>query len=125
MPSADLTISNARLLSINKSLQRAQASASGGNRILGIGFNAGMLAHRARHTRLVDAQQNMVTPGTIEGHIHLFGGAAEFNRLMINNFNGLTEIPQAVNEYAKVHSDDDVIIAYGASHVSPWASGWQ
>ena len=125
MPSADLTISNARLLSINKSLQRAQAIAPGGNRILGIGSNAEMLAHRARHICLVDAQQNMDTPGIIEGHIHLFGGAAELNRLMINNFDGLTEISQAVNEYAKAHSDDDVIIAYGASHVSSWGSGWQ
>jgi predicted amidohydrolase YtcJ len=88
MPSADLTISNARLLTMNKSSQRAQAIAPGGNRILGIGCNAEVLAHRARHTCLVDAQQNMVTPSIIEGHIHLFGGAAELNRVMINHFNG-------------------------------------
>jgi predicted amidohydrolase YtcJ len=79
MPSADLTISNARLLTMNKSLQRAQAIAPGGNSILGIGSNAERLAHKARHTRLVDAHQSTVTPGIIEGHIHPFGGAAELN----------------------------------------------
>jgi predicted amidohydrolase YtcJ len=125
MPSADLTISNARLLTMNKSSQRAQAITPGRNRILGIGSNAEVLAHRARHTCLVDAQQNMVTPSIIEGHIHLFRGAAELNRVMINHFNCLMEISQAVNEYAKAHFDDDGIIAYGASHVSHWGSGWQ
>ena len=118
MPSADLIITNARLLTMNTSAMRGQAIALIGNKIMAVGSNADILPLKAKHTRMIDAQMNTVMPGVVESHIHLFGGGVELSCLMINNFKGIAPVSQAIHEYAKAHPKDDVIIAYGASHVS-------
>jgi predicted amidohydrolase YtcJ len=118
MPSADLIITNARLLTMNKAALRGQAIALKGNRILAVGTNADITGLKDRHTRTIDAQQNTVMPGIIESHIHLFGGAVELDSLMINNIKGLPLISQAIRRHAARHPRDRLVLANGASHVS-------
>jgi predicted amidohydrolase YtcJ len=118
MPSADLIITNARVLTMNKAHLRGQAIALKGNRILAVGSNADITGLKDRHTRTIDAQMNTVMPGIVESHIHLFGGAVELDSLMINNIKGLPLISQAVREHAARHPKDRLVLANGASHVS-------
>ena len=118
MPSADLIITNARLLTMNKAAMRAELLAIKGNRILAVGSHAEMLYHKAKHTRMIDAQMNTVMPGIIEGHIHLFGGAVELGSLMINNIMGLAEVAESIREHAKANPQAEIIMATGASPLS-------
>ncbi len=118
MPSADLIISNARLLTMDKAALRAEAIAIKGNRILAVGSNADVQALKDRHTRLVDAQMNTVMPGIVESHIHLFGGAVELDSLMINNIKGLPAVSKAIREYAAANPKDRIIIVNSASPLS-------
>ena len=118
MPSADLIITNARLLTMHKPAMRADSLAIKGNRILAVGSNADVKALKDKHTRVIDAQMNTVLPGIIESHIHLFGGAVELDSLMINNIKGLSGVSDSIREYAKANPKDRIIIANSASPVS-------
>lgn len=118
MPSADLIITNARLLTMNKAAMRAESLAIAGNRILAVGSNADMKALKGSHTRVIDAQMNTVMPGIVESHIHLFGGAVELDSLMINNIKGFPAVSAAIREYAKANPKDRIIIVNGAAPVS-------
>jgi predicted amidohydrolase YtcJ len=91
MPSADLIITNARLLTMHKPAISAESLAIKGNRILAVGSNADVKALKDKHTRVIDARMNTVMPGIIESHIHLFGGAVELGGLMINNIRPRTQ----------------------------------
>ncbi len=118
MPSADLIITNARLLTMHKPAMRADSLAIKGNRIIAVGSNADVKTLKDKHTRVVDAQMNTVMPGIIESHIHLFNGAVEFDSLMINNIKGLPNLSDSIREYAKANPKDSIIIVNGASPVS-------
>ncbi|MBZ0262449.1 MAG: amidohydrolase [Hyphomicrobiales bacterium] len=118
MPSADLIITNARILTMNKQALRAESLAIAGNRILAVGSNADMKALKGSHTRVIDAQMNTVMPGIVESHIHLFGGAVELDSLIINNIKGLSVVSAAIREYAAANPKDRIIIVNGAAPVS-------
>ena len=118
MPTADLIITNARLLTMNKAAMRAESLAIAGNRILAVGSNADMKALKGSHTRVIDAQMNTVMPGIVESHIHLFGGAVELDSLMINNIKGFPAVSAAIREYAGANPKDRIIIVNGAAPVS-------
>jgi predicted amidohydrolase YtcJ len=118
MPTADLIITNARVLTMNRQSMRADAIALLGNKILAVGSNADVVGLKDKRTRVIDAQMNTVMPGIIESHIHLFGGSVELSCLMINDISGLSAVSDSIHQFAKSHPDDAVIIAYGASLVS-------
>lgn len=118
MPTADLIITNARLLTMNKNALRAESLAITGNRILAVGSNADMKALKGSHTRVIDAQMNTVMPGIVESHIHLFGGAVELDSLMINTIKGVPAVSAAIREYARANPKDRIIIVNSASPVS-------
>lgn len=118
MPSADLIITNARLLTMNKAAPRAESLAITGNRILAVGSNAEVKALKGRHTRVIDAQMNTVMPGIVESHMHLFNGAVELGCLMINNIKGFPAVSAAIREYAKSNPNERIIIVNGAAPVS-------
>ncbi len=118
MPSADLIIANARLLTMHKPAMRADSLAIKGNRILAVGSNADVKALKDKNTRVVDAKMNTVMPGIIESHIHLFSGAVELDSLMINNIKGLSAVSESIREYARANPKDRIIIANSASPVS-------
>jgi hypothetical protein len=118
MPSADLIIANARLLTMHKPAMRADSLAIKNNRILAVGSDADMKALKDKHTRVIDARKNTVMPGIIESHIHLFNGAVELDSMMISNIKGLSKLSDSIREYARANPTVRIIIAYGASHVS-------
>jgi predicted amidohydrolase YtcJ len=118
MQTADLIITNARLLTMNKASPRAESLAIAGNRILAVGSNADMKALKGSHTRVIDAQMNTVMPGIVESHIHLFGGAVELDSLMINNIKGFPAVSAAIRRYAGANPTERIIIVNGAAPVS-------
>ena len=118
MASADIIIINARVLTMNKALPRAEALAISGNRIAAVGGKADILALKAKHTRMIDAGSHTVMPGIIEGHVHLFGGSVELDSLMLNGINGFDKIAESVSQYRKSRPRLGIVVATGMAHES-------
>lgn len=116
MTTADILITNARVLTMDAARPRAGALAISGNRIVAIGSNSDVSALKAKHTRIIDAQMKTVMPGIIEGHVHLFGGAVELDTLMLNGINGFAAISESVSQYRRKRPGEAVLLATGIAH---------
>jgi predicted amidohydrolase YtcJ len=71
---ADLIVRNAVVWTGDSSQPRAQALAIRGERLIAVGSNAQIEAHRSSRTRVIDAAGRFITPGFIDDHTH-FGQA--------------------------------------------------
>jgi predicted amidohydrolase YtcJ len=67
---ADLIIRNARVWTGDSAQPRAQALAVRGDRLIAVGTNAQVDAHRSPRTRVIDAGGRFITPGFIDDHTH-------------------------------------------------------
>lgn len=67
---ADLIIRNARIWTGDSAQPRAQALAIRGDRLIAVGTNAQIDAHRSPRTRVIDAGGRFITPGFIDDHTH-------------------------------------------------------
>ncbi len=67
---ADLIVRNARLWTGDSAQPHAQALAVRGERLLAVGTNAQIDAHRSPRTRVIDAGGRFITPGFIDDHTH-------------------------------------------------------
>ena len=116
MTTADILITNARVLTMDPARPRAEAVAIAGNRILRVGSMDEVAGLRAKHTRVIDAGMKTVMPGIIEGHVHLFGGAVELDTLMLNGMYGFDAIAAAVADWRRKRPQEKVLLATGISH---------
>jgi predicted amidohydrolase YtcJ len=114
---ADILITNARVLTIDSARPRAEALAITGNRITWIGSAADASAHKGKHTRVNDAGHKTVMPGIIESHLHIFAGAVELDSLHVNHINGFQQLSDSVREYAAKRPNDPVIVANGGNYM--------
>src|SRR5262245_16332822 len=67
---ADVIVRNARIWTGDSLKPRAQAVAIRGERVIAVGTNAEIDAHRTARTRVIDAGGRFVTPGFIDDHTH-------------------------------------------------------
>jgi predicted amidohydrolase YtcJ len=67
---ADLIVRNARIWTGDAAQPRAQALAVRGERLIVVGTNAQVDAHRSARTRVIDAGGRFITPGFIDDHTH-------------------------------------------------------
>ncbi|MGE3832577.1 MAG: amidohydrolase, partial [Parvibaculaceae bacterium] len=113
MQTADIIITNARILTMDSARPRATSLALGGGKIIALDD---VSALKAKHTRVIDAQNCTVMPGIIESHLHLFIGAIELESLNVSHIKGLDALTKAVREYAAKRPKDAVIVAKSAFH---------
>jgi predicted amidohydrolase YtcJ len=73
---ADLIVRNASIWTGNPAQPRAQALAVRGERLIAVGSNAQVDAHRTPRTRVVDAGGRFMTPGFIDDHTHFANAGA-------------------------------------------------
>ena len=116
MSSADILITNARVLTMDPTRPTAEAVALKGNRILRVGTKEDVAGLKAAHTRVIDAGMKTVMPGIIEGHVHLFGGSVELDMLNVLGLTGYEALAEAVTAYRKQRPDDKVLVATGIAH---------
>ena len=67
---ADLILRNARIWTGDSTRRFASALAVRGERLVAVGSDADMAAHRGARTRVIDAGGRFVTPGFIDDHTH-------------------------------------------------------
>lgn len=68
---ADLILENGNVVTVDADFSRAEAIAIVGERILAVGSNAAIAAHKAPWTRAIDLKGRTVVPGLIDGHAHM------------------------------------------------------
>jgi predicted amidohydrolase YtcJ len=114
--SADLIITNARVITMDPARPFAEAVAVKSNRIIAVGSASDIEGHRNSKTRIHDNRGNTVIPGIIEGHVHLFIGAAELDLLNIRYNTTVDSLREAVTNYRKQYRHLTFLQAISASH---------
>ncbi|WEF33996.1 hypothetical protein [Pseudoduganella chitinolytica] len=72
---ADLIITNAKIATMVKEGQFAQAVAVDGGKIVSVGSTAQILKHKTRTTRVIDGGGRTVIPGLNDSHLHIIAKA--------------------------------------------------
>jgi hypothetical protein len=116
MPTADIIIENARILTMDAAKPRCEALAITGNRVSGAGARADILQQKAAHTRLIDARGATVLPGLIESHMHLFPGAALLTRLNLAGVTGFEAVAAQIRQRAAEEPGDGILMVEQAHY---------
>lgn len=113
---ADLILTNARVLTMDAANPHAEAVAVAGGKILALGSSAEILALAGPETRVIDAAGRTVLPGFVESHLHLVLGGAELTHLHIGGRHGPDALRTAFLAFAAKHPDRPLLMAQGADY---------
>lgn len=113
---AELIISNARILTMDPDNPVATALAVAGGRVLAIGSDADVLPLASAVTRVIDGAGRSLLPGFIEAHMHLFGGGAILNDLILTGTKGADALRAKVRAYAAANPQAKVLYCQGADY---------
>jgi len=113
---AEMIISNARVLTMDPALPRAEAVAIGGGRILAVGSRAEVEALAGPGTRVVDAGGRTLLPGFVESHLHLVLGGNELTQLQLGGVLGFDALAKAFRAYAAANPGLPLVMAQGAAY---------
>jgi len=112
-----LIITNAAILTMDAARPTAEAIAVSGNRITHLGTHAEVMREAGANARVVDAGGGTVIPGFVEGHMHLFAGAAELSHLQLFGTRGFDELKARTEAYLRQNPGDDLVIGEQADYV--------
>jgi predicted amidohydrolase YtcJ len=113
---AELIIVNGRIKTMDEDRPAAEALAVSGGEIVAIGDRAAIEEFRGPGTRIIDAGMNSVVPGFIEGHMHLFSGAAELAHLQLFGVHGAIALHAAIQDYARSRPDAPMLLGQGVEY---------
>ncbi len=116
MPHADLIITNARIITMDKARPFAEALAILKNKIVAVGTGDAVKEWRGPKTRIHDNNGNTVIPGIIESHVHLFIGAVELDLPNVMPINTPQGVSDAISQYRRKLPKSGVVMAIGATH---------
>lgn len=116
MPTADIIIENARVITMDPGRPHADAVALSGGEILAVGTRTDVSALAASATRRIDAGGASVLPGFIDSHIHLFLGGAQLDSLSLAGLTGFDAIAAVIRKRATAEPDTRVLIAEQAAY---------
>lgn len=112
----DIIVTNARVLTMDATVPRAQAVALTGDRITAVGDRATVEALAGPATQIIDARGRTVLPGFVESHLHLVLGGAELAHLQVGGLHGLDALQNAFRRFAARHPDRPLLMAQGADY---------
>jgi len=115
---ADLIVTNARILTMDDASPRASALAVGDGRILAIGSGAEISKLAGPATRHFDGMGRTLLPGFIEAHMHVFGGGAILGDFQLPSVKGEAEMRDRIRAHAAAHPDAKVIYCQGAEYAA-------
>jgi len=118
LPGAVILITkNGATLSIRgMALQRAQAIAVSGERIVAVGTNEEIQKLKGKHTEVVDLKGHFVMPGVNDAHMHLAAGGMEKLNVDLVGVKSLAEMQQRIAAKAKTTPPGEWIEGEGWDH---------
>jgi predicted amidohydrolase YtcJ len=108
-PAADHIYFNGKVWTADETKPVAQAIATRGERILGVGTNEEMRALANAETAVTDLHGRLVVPGFNDAHWHF----ATLRDLKLDDAASLEEVQRRIAEYAKQHPGGDWIVGRG------------
>ncbi len=114
--SADLIVTNGRVLTMDENVPRAEAVAIRDSRFVAIGDRAAIADLKGPDTKVIDAGGGTVIPGFVEAHMHLFSGAAELAHLQLAGVHGFDALGAAIRAYAAERPDAKMLVGQGADY---------
>ncbi|RYZ47699.1 MAG: amidohydrolase, partial [Proteobacteria bacterium] len=76
---ADLIFINGKISTLDPKQSEASALAIRGSKILKVGSEIDVMAHKGLATKVIDLKNRRVTPGLIDSHIHVIRGGLNYN----------------------------------------------
>lgn len=116
MPSADLIISNAKIITMDSERPQAEAIAIARGQILALGNRNDIREYLGPNTREIDGLGRTLMPGINESHIHIFGGSAELAHLSLFKMQGFETIKKAIRDYAATRKLEPLLVANAADY---------
>ena len=116
MTTADMIVTNARVLTMDAAQPLAEAVAIAAGRIVAVGLRADVEALAGPRCRVIDAGGRSLLPGFVESHLHLVLGGAEMSQLQIGGLYGAKALAAAFAGYATQNADLALLMAQGASY---------
>ena len=114
---ADLIVTNARVLTMNAVQHRAEAVALAGGRILAVGSRVEVEALAGSDCRVIDAGGRTLLPGFVESHLHIGLGGAELAHLQLGHVgDGLDALREAFANFAAANPDKPLLMAQGGHY---------
>jgi predicted amidohydrolase YtcJ len=114
--SAEMIVTNAKVLTMDEGRPRAEAVAFAGGRIVAVGSRAEVEALAGPGTRVVDAGGRTLLPGFVESHLHLVLGGNELSQLQLGGVQGFDELARLFRAYAAKNPDLPLLMAQGAAY---------
>ena len=112
MPSADLILTNANVITMNPARPSAQLVAVKGNKILLVAGNDQLGEVRGAKTRVIDCGGRVVVPGFNDAHCHIFGFIRKRRSLDLSHSSvkSIADIKAAVRRQAQATPQGNWII---------------
>lgn len=114
---ADLLITNAQILTMDRARPRATTLAIRHNRLVYVGNAEDSVGWWARRT--IDAQGCTVLPGLIDSHYHLEGGSLHLADLQLEGVTHLAELGRQVETYAAANPHKPYILGFQLPYLIP------
>ncbi|WP_281991570.1 amidohydrolase [Aquimarina aggregata] len=99
--SADLLIRNANIWTGNLDKPNAEAMAIKGDSILAIGSSEDLKKFKGQYTEIIDADDNFITPGFIDSHVHLLMGGNSLLNVQLRDANTKEEFINRIASFSK------------------------
>jgi predicted amidohydrolase YtcJ len=112
---ADLIVTNARILTMDQGRPRATAVAIQDGRIAVVGGRE-VEALAGQGTTVIDARGRSVLPGFVESHLHLVLGGAELAHLQLGSVDTVDALTRAFRAFAAANPDAPLLMAQGAGY---------
>ena len=113
---AEMIVTNARVLTMDARGPRAEAVAVSGGRIVAVGTVAEITAWAGPDSCVIDAGGRTLLPGFFESHLHLVLGGNELTQLQIGGLTGFENLKAAFAAYAVQYPDNALLMAQGAGY---------
>ncbi len=109
-PPADLVITDAKVWTVEKAQQRAEAIAIVGERIAAVGSNTEISKWVGPKTKVLDANGMTVLPGMIDSHVHLAWGGFDVTQVQLKTAKTREEFVRRIAEFVKTRPKGEWIL---------------
>lgn len=120
--SADLILHNGVVWTVDEKNPRAEAVAIKDGKILAVGKNRDILAHRGSQTEVIDLKGQFVLPGFNDNHVHFAQAAAflEFNIMAVSSQDEF--VARVKDAVSKLPKGEWIVGGYWGAY-DDWAAG--
>lgn len=113
---AQMILTNARVLTMDPGRMRAEAVAFAGGRVMAVGSRRGIEVLAGPETQVIDCGGRSVLPGFVESHLHLILGGNELDHLQLLGVHGAEALARAFRAYAAANPGKPLLMAQGADY---------